>query len=79
MEPYVLGVDLGTTYTAAAIGRGGRAEICQLGTATSSIPSIVVVSENGDIAIGETPNGVPRPSQRASGESSSDASATPPR
>ena len=54
MEPYVLGVDLGTTYTAAAIGRGGRAEICQLGTATSSIPSIVVVSENGDIAIGET-------------------------
>ncbi len=53
MDPYVLGVDLGTTYTAAAIARHGRAEVCQLGTATAAVPSVVVVGERGDAAVGE--------------------------
>ncbi|MEZ5252149.1 MAG: hypothetical protein R2713_23950 [Ilumatobacteraceae bacterium] len=30
--PYALGVDLGTTFTAAAIRRGDRTEIVDLGT-----------------------------------------------
>jgi len=49
----VLGVDLGTTYTAAAVGRQGRSEIYQLGTNSSSIPSLVVVGENGEAVVGE--------------------------
>jgi len=38
---YHLGVDLGTTYTAAALARGQRAEAATLGTRSVSIPSVV--------------------------------------
>jgi len=38
---YHLGVDVGTTYTAAAIGRDGRAEAATLGTRSVSIPSVI--------------------------------------
>ena len=38
---YSLGVDLGTTYTAAAISREGRLEIVELGTRGATIPSVV--------------------------------------
>ena len=50
---YRLGVDLGTTYTAAAIEEGGRAEAVQLGDDAPQIPSAVFVRENGDLLIGE--------------------------
>ena len=38
---YQLGVDLGTTYTAAAIARGGDVTIVHLGTRSAAIPSVV--------------------------------------
>jgi hypothetical protein len=46
---YVLGIDLGTTCTAAAVWRGGRAEICALGTRSASAPSVVLVRADGSV------------------------------
>jgi molecular chaperone DnaK len=43
---YSLGVDLGTTYTAAAVARDGRAEIATLGSRTAAIPSVVLVRDD---------------------------------
>jgi actin-like ATPase involved in cell morphogenesis len=50
---YRLGVDLGTTYTAAAIGRDGRAEMCTLGERAASIPSVVLVRQDGEVLVGD--------------------------
>ena len=43
---YHLGVDVGTTYTAAAIGRDGRVEAATLGTRSVSIPSVVCMADD---------------------------------
>lgn len=51
--PYALGVDLGTTYTAAAIRRGDRLEIADLGTRSATIPSVVYLREDEQVLIGE--------------------------
>jgi molecular chaperone DnaK len=49
---YHLGVDLGTTYTAAAVARDGRAEAVTLGTRSVSVPSVVHLA--GDqVIVGE--------------------------
>ncbi len=50
---YTLGVDLGTTYSAAAIMRGSAVEACVLGTIAAQIPSVVVHREDGEILTGE--------------------------
>ena len=50
---YTLGVDLGTTYTAAAVLRNGRAEMATLGTRSLEIPSVVLLREDGVLLIGE--------------------------
>jgi sugar lactone lactonase YvrE/actin-like ATPase involved in cell morphogenesis len=50
---YSLGVDLGTTYSAAAVCRGGRVETCTLGATAPAIPSVVVLRADGDVLIGE--------------------------
>jgi molecular chaperone DnaK len=50
---YTLGVDLGTTYTAAAVLRNGRAEMATLGTRSLEIPSVVLLREDGTLLIGE--------------------------
>ncbi len=50
---YVLGVDLGTTFTAAAIARGGRTEIVPLGDHAPQIPSAVFLTESGEYLIGD--------------------------
>lgn len=50
---YQLGVDLGTTYTAAAVMRDGRAEVATLGTRTLEIPSVVLLRDDGELLIGE--------------------------
>ena len=50
---YALGVDLGTTYTAAAIRRGERLEIVDLGTRNAAIPSVVYLREDGTVLTGE--------------------------
>jgi molecular chaperone DnaK (HSP70) len=50
---YVLGVDLGTTFTAAAVERDGRVEMVTLGTEGVSIPSMVFLDPDGSTLIGE--------------------------
>jgi actin-like ATPase involved in cell morphogenesis len=50
---YTLGIDLGTTYSAAAVWRGGRAAICGLGTHTAAVPSVVLVRGDGAVLTGE--------------------------
>ena len=49
---YHLGVDVGTTYTAAAIGRDGRVESATLGTRSVSIPTVVCLAGDG-LLVGE--------------------------
>ena len=51
---YQLGVDLGTTYSAAAIGRDGRVEVTTLGTANPVMPSVVLLRADGEVLTGET-------------------------
>lgn len=50
---YVLGIDVGTTYTAAATATPDRAEIFQLGSQAASIPTIVVLRTDGQVLTGE--------------------------
>lgn len=50
---YTLGIDLGTTYTAAAVTRDGRTEIFQLGDRAASIPSTVLLREDGEMLVGD--------------------------
>lgn len=50
---YQLGIDLGTTYTAAAIGRDGHVEVCTLGSASTVIPTVVLLRDNGEVLVGE--------------------------
>jgi actin-like ATPase involved in cell morphogenesis len=50
---YFLGIDLGTTYTAAALCRDGKAEIARLGSHTPAIPSVVLVRADGEVLTGD--------------------------
>lgn len=50
---YVLGIDLGTTFSAAAIARDGRAEIISLGDRAPQIPSVVVLRPEGGVLVGD--------------------------
>ena len=54
---YVLGIDLGTTYSAAATVSGppptAVVEICVLGTIAAQIPTVVVHRQDGEILTGE--------------------------
>jgi actin-like ATPase involved in cell morphogenesis len=50
---YVLGVDLGTTYSAASVGRAGSVMAANLGTHTTVIPSVVAIGDDGRILVGE--------------------------
>ena len=52
-DGFVLGIDLGTTYSAAAIGRGSTVEACVLGTIAAQIPSVVLHREDSEILTGE--------------------------
>jgi len=53
---YQLGVDLGTTYTAAAVHRGGDSQIVELGNRTATIPSVIFLTDDGTILTGESAN-----------------------
>jgi actin-like ATPase involved in cell morphogenesis len=53
---YALGIDLGTTYTAAATWRDGRVEIASLGSRGAEIPSVVLLREDETFLTGETAN-----------------------
>jgi molecular chaperone DnaK len=50
---YLLGVDLGTTYTAAGIVRPGRTDIVSLGNRAATIPSVVFLREDETVLTGE--------------------------
>ncbi len=50
---YSLGLDLGTTYTAAAVCRDGHCEISPLGTRSAVIPSVVHLGADGATLTGE--------------------------
>ncbi len=47
-----LGIDLGTTYTAAAIYKDNKANIFSLGQKSAAIPTLVFIKENGEILTG---------------------------
>ncbi|WP_067685408.1 Hsp70 family protein [Actinoplanes awajinensis] len=50
---YDLGVDLGTTFVAAAISRDGRTEMCTLGNQTVVTPAVVFLSEPSRLVFGD--------------------------
>ena len=50
---YELGIDLGTTYTAAAVAHGGKLDLVGLGNRAPVIPSVVLVREHGSLLIGD--------------------------
>ena len=50
---YYLGIDLGTTYTAAASERGGVVEALTLGNRSASVPTVVFLRDDGEILVGE--------------------------
>ena len=50
---YSLGIDLGTTYSAAATKRADRLEILQLGQRGATIPSVVVLRADGEVLTGD--------------------------
>jgi actin-like ATPase involved in cell morphogenesis len=51
---YTLGIDLGTTFTAAATWRAGHAEIASLGSRAAVIPSVVLLRQDETVLTGET-------------------------
>ena len=51
-----LGIDLGTTWTAAAVHRDGRVEIVSLGDRGPTIPSVVFLREDGVVLTGDAAN-----------------------
>ncbi|MGH9245383.1 MAG: Hsp70 family protein [Acidimicrobiales bacterium] len=53
---YQLGIDLGTTYTAAAVHRNGRVEVLSLGDRSTVIPSVVFVKDDGGVLTGDAAN-----------------------
>ncbi len=73
---YRLGVDLGTTFTAAAMARGGSYEMVRLGSGRYEIPSTVCLAANGQVQVGENaeqlaeqyPAGVARDVKRRIGD-----------
>ncbi len=50
---YHLGIDLGTTFSTAAVVRDGAAEVLSLSTRSSSVPSVVFIRDDGEVLVGE--------------------------
>jgi actin-like ATPase involved in cell morphogenesis len=50
---YPLGVDIGTTYTAAALWREGRVQTVPLGNRANAVPSVLFLREDGTMLVGE--------------------------
>jgi molecular chaperone DnaK len=50
---YALGLDLGTTFTAAAVSRGGRVEVVSLGNRAAVIPSLVFLRDDETMLVGD--------------------------
>ena len=54
MSRYALGIDVGTTYTAAAVQRDGRAEMMPMGATNVIVPTVVLLREDGEVLVGES-------------------------
>jgi actin-like ATPase involved in cell morphogenesis len=52
-DSYQLGIDLGTTYTAAAVARVDQVEIVGLGNRGAAIPSVIHLADDGTVLTGE--------------------------
>ncbi|WP_329047936.1 Hsp70 family protein [Amycolatopsis sp. NBC_01488] len=50
---YGLGIDLGTTFTAAAVDSAGHVEMVSLGDRTAAIPSVVLLRADGSVLVGD--------------------------
>src|ERR671933_765310 len=55
---YQLGIDLGTTFTCAAVCRSsgqrwGEPEVVTLGSRGATVPSVVFIGQDGSIVVGE--------------------------
>ncbi|HET9519149.1 MAG TPA: Hsp70 family protein, partial [Actinoplanes sp.] len=53
MTPYEVGVDLGTTWTAAAVRVGDRVELARLGSRRAEVPSLVYAMPDGRLLVGD--------------------------
>lgn len=53
MSGYGLGIDVGTTCTAAAVARDGRVETVTLGTEIMTMPSAVFLTSDGTVLVGD--------------------------
>ncbi|GAA1266179.1 hypothetical protein GCM10009609_31680 [Pseudonocardia aurantiaca] len=53
---YSLGVDLGTTFVAAAVARSTGVEMCTLGDRTVVMPAVVYVRDDGGVLTGDAAN-----------------------
>lgn len=64
---YPLGVDIGTTYTAAALWLDGRVQTVPLGNRANAVPSVVFLREDGQLLVGEAavPRGIAEPDRQA--------------
>ena len=63
---YGLGVDLGTTFTAAAVERDGHVEMVTLGDRSAAVPSVVLVRDDGRSSPAMPPTVAPRPTPTGS-------------
>ncbi|MCA1684313.1 MAG: Hsp70 family protein, partial [Actinobacteria bacterium] len=55
---YGLGIDVGTSFTAAAVCRGGergssRPEVVPLGTRAAAVASVIFLGEDGQVVVGD--------------------------
>lgn len=53
---YGLGIDIGTTFTAAAVSRAGRIETVELGDRAAAVPSVLYLGADGSVQVGEAAN-----------------------
>ena len=69
MSGYTLGVDVGTSRTAAAVWRDGRATTVDLGDRTATVPSAVLLRADGGLLVGDAAvrRGVLEPERLARG------------
>ncbi len=50
---YAVGIDVGTTYSAAAVWQAGRARTVPLGDRAHTVPSVLFLREDGEMLAGE--------------------------
>ncbi len=70
---YTLGIDLGTTFSAAAVDVGGRTQVVTLGHRSTVVPSVAYVAPDGTTVAAPPPCArggrprTPRPPHEAAG------------